>query len=117
MLDRLPGALNQEQQLVRNSLVQGIIKRGKKVKMKFLRGIPINLEGDFNGDGKKDLLIIDEGTMKIFPLISLNKGFSKRPEFIIKTQHLNSYIVQDMNNNNKSDVIVFSGNEIKFILF
>jgi hypothetical protein len=89
----------------------------KKVKMKFLRGIPINLEGDFNGDGKKDLLIIDEGTIKIFPLINLNKGFSRRPEFIIKTHNLNSYIVQDVNNNNKSDVIVFSGSEIKFILF
>ncbi|MBW1679813.1 MAG: VCBS repeat-containing protein, partial [Deltaproteobacteria bacterium] len=89
----------------------------KKVKMKFLKGIPINLEGDFNGDVKKDLLIIDEGTIKIFQLINLNKGFSRRPEFIIKIHNLNSYIVQDVNNNNKSDVIVFSGSEIKFILF
>lgn len=89
----------------------------KKVKMKFLKGIPINVEGDFNGDGKKDLLIVDEDTIKIFPLINLDNGFQSKPEFNIKIQNLDSYIVQDMNNNKKSDLIIFSGGEIKYILF
>jgi len=89
----------------------------KKVKMKFLKGIPINVEGDFNGDGKKDLLIVDEGTIRIFPLINLDNGFQSKPEFNIKTQNINSYIFQDMNNNKKSDLIIFSGGEIKYILF
>jgi len=89
----------------------------KKVKMKFLKGIPMNVEGDFNGDGKKDLLIVDEGSIKIFPLINMDKGFQSKPEFNIKIQDINSYIIQDMNNNKKSDLIIFSGSEIEFIIF
>jgi hypothetical protein len=89
----------------------------KKVKMKFLMGIPINLEGDFTGDGKKDLLMLENDAIRIFPLIDMNAGFAKRAKFRIKLQNPSSYIIQDVNNNRKSDLIFFSENRISLIVF
>ncbi len=89
----------------------------KKVKMKFLLGIPISIEGDFTGDGKKDLLILERENVKIFPLIDLNTGFAKRSKFRIKLQNPTNYIIQDMNNNKKSDLVFFSEKKLSFIIF
>ena len=89
----------------------------KKVKINFMLGIPINLSGDFNGDGMKDLLLIDGSKIKIFPLIDLNKGYSKRPQFNFKIKGLRNYIIKDINKNGKSDLIVFSDTHMKIIFF
>ncbi len=89
----------------------------KKIKINFMLGIPINLSGDFNGDGMKDLLLIDRDKIKIFPLVDLNKGFSKNSKFYIKIKNLKNYIIKDINNNRRSDIITFSDSDIKIILF
>jgi len=89
----------------------------KKIEIKFMIGIPINLSGDFDGNGKKDMLVIDGDIIRIFHFINLNKGFSKSSNFNIKIENLKNYIIKDINNDRKSDLIVFSDNHIKIIFF
>ena len=89
----------------------------KKIKINFMLGIPIDLSGDFNGDGKNDMLLIDKDKLKIFPLIDLDKGYSKSPKFNIKIKNIKNYMIKDINKNGKSDLIIFSDTHIKIIFF
>jgi len=91
--------------------------RLKKIKINFMLGIPISLSGDFNGDGMKDLLLMERDKIRIFPLVNLNKGYSKSPQFNFKIKNLKNYIIKDINKNGKSDLIVFSDNHLRIIHF
>lgn len=91
----------------------------KKIKIKFIAGIPISLSGDFNGDGMRDLLIVDKERIKIYPLLTHKKEFSRYPKIKFAIEDLDSYIVKDFNNDGKSDLVIFTkdNNCLKIINF
>lgn len=90
----------------------------KKVEMKYMTGIPLNplnLSGDFNGDGKRDLLLVDGHKIEIYPFISLKKGFTSKPKFQKKIGMINGYRVADVNHDLKSELILFTSEKIKVV--
>lgn len=89
----------------------------KKVKMNYITGIPLNLSGDFNGDGKKDLLVVDRHEIKIYLFINPKKGFTSKPKFHKKIGIINGYRVEDINHDLKSELILFTSDKIKVITF
>ncbi len=89
----------------------------KKVKIKFMLGIPINLSGDFNRDGKKDLLIIEKDRVKLYPFLHSKKGFSERPMINLKVGDIDNYIVKDLNQDGKSDLIIISADKMSILFF
>jgi hypothetical protein len=92
----------------------------KNIKIRYtprMVDIPISLSGDFNGDGMKDLLIIDMDKIKIFPLTDLIKGFTKNPKFDINIENQKNYLIKDINKDGKSDLIIFCDDYIKIIFF
>jgi len=89
----------------------------KKVKMNYITGIPLSLSGDFNGDGKNDLLMVDRQQIKIYPFINLKKGFTSKAKFREKIGLINGYRVKDINNDLKSELILFTSKKIKVMSF
>lgn len=89
----------------------------KRVKIKFMVSIPINLSGDFNKDGYKDLLIVEKDRIKIYPFLHWKKGFSARPMINLKIEDIDNYMVRDLNQDEKSDVIIFSGDKMRILFF
>jgi len=68
----------------------------------------INLTGDFNGDGKKDLLVRDSGdAVSVYFFDSREKGFSVKPDFKFKSaEPMDWCVVKDLNGDGVSDLIV-----------
>jgi len=89
----------------------------KRIKIKFMVSIPINLSGDFNKDGKKDLLIVEKDRIKIYPFLGSKKGFSAHPMISLKIDDIDNYMVKDLNQDEASDLIIFSGDRIRMLFF
>jgi len=89
----------------------------KRVKIKFMASIPINLSGDFNKDGKKDLLIIEKNRIKIYPFLGSKKGFSARPKINLRIDDIGNYMVKDLNQDETSDLIIFSADKMRILFF
>ena len=66
----------------------------------------INLDGDFNGDGLRDLLIRDRfDTLSIYFFKSRKDGFSSKPDIVFDVANVGDYIIRDFNRDGKSDLI------------
>jgi hypothetical protein len=75
----------------------------------------INLDGDFNGDGSRDLLVLDRADKaSVYFFISREKGFSKKADiqFNMKSSY---FVVSDLNHDKISDLIV-SGRKLTVFL-
>ena len=68
----------------------------------------VMLEGDFNGDGKKDLLVRDRSDgFSIYYFISRQAGFSTKPDLSLNCPgEIDEWEITDLNNDGASDLIV-----------
>jgi hypothetical protein len=68
----------------------------------------LSLNGDFNGDGKKDLLVRDEKkAISVYFFISREKGFSSEADIKFNCpEPIESWAIEDLNGDGISDLIV-----------
>ena len=84
--------------------------RGSRVKNR------MNLNGDFNGDGKNDLFVIDKADKaSVYFFISRKKGFSKKANMHFNIKHAENIIAKDLNKDGISDLMV-SGKKFNVFL-
>jgi hypothetical protein len=79
----------------------------------------VKLGGDFNGDGKADLLVRDHSdAISVYFFISRQKGFSTEPDLRFSCpEPIEEWRVADLNNDGVSDLIVKLANEKGFRIF
>jgi hypothetical protein len=79
----------------------------------------ISIDGDFNGDGRKDLLVADEkDKASVYFFISRERGFSKKPDMQFgNTKHIERFITPDLNKDGVSDLVVLSPKKDSFRVF
>ncbi|HXC35212.1 MAG TPA: VCBS repeat-containing protein [Candidatus Acidoferrales bacterium] len=79
----------------------------------------VNFDGDFNGDGKKDLLVLDQvDAISIYFFISRDNGFSAEPDLRFKCpEPIDDYQIADLNNDGISDLIVKLAKKDGFRIF
>jgi len=66
-----------------------------------------SLDGDFNGDGNRDLLVIDKADKaSVYFFISREKGFSKKADMHFNIKRVKQLFTEDLNNDGVSDLIV-----------
>ena len=67
----------------------------------------INLDGDFNGDGCRDLLVKDRDRYaSVYFFQSREDGFSRRADIRFRVSTVSRFIVRDLNNDGIDDLIV-----------
>ncbi|MBN1272325.1 MAG: VCBS repeat-containing protein [Candidatus Aminicenantes bacterium] len=87
-----------------------------KIKLKFSMGIPLSLAGDYNGDGKKDLLAVDENRTRIF-FFKEGEGFSGRADMNFSQKNTGAYRIEDLDQNGRSDILLFNRDKLLIYLF
>jgi hypothetical protein len=68
----------------------------------------VQLGGDFNGDGKTDLLVRDRSDeISVYFFVSREKGFSLKPDLRFRClEQIEDWEIKDLNNDGVSDLIV-----------
>jgi hypothetical protein len=79
----------------------------------------VKLDGDFNGDGRKDLLVRDHGDdVSVYFFESRQQGFSPEPDLRFSCPELiEEWQVVDLNRDGVSDLIVKLANQKGFRIF
>ncbi len=76
----------------------------------------VSLEGDFNGDGKRDLLVKDkEKKASVYCFVSRKKGFSKRATLSFPVKRVQRFAVEDLNHDRISDLVVLDDTASVFL--
>ncbi len=73
----------------------------------------VRLDGDFNGDGKKDLAVREHGdAISIYFFQSREKGFSSKPDLKFSCpKEIDGWVAEDLNGDGVSDMIVKIGKQ------
>jgi hypothetical protein len=68
----------------------------------------LSFNGDFNGDGKKDLLVRDHsGGISVYFFNSRQTGFSTKADMTFHSpEPMNWWVIRDLNNDGVSDLVV-----------
>jgi hypothetical protein len=79
----------------------------------------ISIDGDFNGDRRKDLLVADEkDKASVYFFISREQGFSKKPNIRFNNiSQVKQFIINDLNKDGVSDLVVLSQKKDSFKVF
>lgn len=79
----------------------------------------VKLEGDFNGDGKTDLVVRDRGNdISVYFFISREKGFSLEPDLRFNCpEPFDEWAAEDLNHDGISDLIVKMAKQDSFRIF
>ena len=79
----------------------------------------VNLQGDFDGDGRKDLLIRDRADrISVYPFVSRQAGFAKTARVSFRyTDPIDRLQVEDLNNDGRSDLIMKLSKKEMFRVF
>lgn len=79
----------------------------------------VSLNGDFNGDGKKDLLVRDrKSEISVYFFLSREKGFSREADLRFHCpEAIEWWRVEDLNGDGASDLIVKLGDKDMFRIF
>lgn len=79
----------------------------------------VQLTGDFNGDGKTDLLVRDHSNdLSVYFFASRQNGFNPRPDLKFRCPELvEDWQVEDLNNDGVSDLIVKLAKQDAFRIF
>ena len=79
----------------------------------------VKVGGDFNGDGKTDLLVRDQGgVISVYFFVSRHKGFSLMPDLLFNClEPIDGWQVMDLNGDGVSDLVVKLANQDGFRIF
>jgi len=68
----------------------------------------VNLSGDFDGDGRRDLLIRDRSDrISVYSFVSRQAGFEQDPGLLFEyNQPMDWFKVVDLNNDGMSDLVM-----------
>jgi len=97
---------------------QGFSRTGmvtKRLNIGFFAGVPINIAGDINGDGAKDLLVLEADKITVYFLDNKTSTFR---QLNIKNVHVpagRTYEVMDIDGDIKSEIVFYEPDEICFI--
>lgn len=96
-----------------NFIRQRLIR--KKVNVSYVLGIPISVQGDFDGDNFMDMVLMSADSIKIYTMLKDKKNYAGTPRWKAKIPPHAIYEVKDLDGDAKSEIVLYYPGKIGFI--